>query len=127
VSVYLSSELRERLIASDNQHCAYCHTRAIITGQPTVFENLCFCCRRCNEFKGNKTKSQDPLTGENLPLYNPRQQKWGEHFEWDETGTFIIGLTAIGRCTIVRLNMNDTIMVSARRRWVSVGWHPPEM
>ena len=32
----------------------------------------------------------------------------------------------LGRATIVALNMNNAVIVYARRRWVSVGWHPPE-
>ncbi len=53
-------------------------------------------------------------------------QDWRQHFAWDETGTLIVGLSAIGRVTIVELKMNDEIIVSSRRRWVSVGWHPPK-
>jgi hypothetical protein len=95
-------------------------------GGLTEFDNLCFCCRRCNEFKASKTTLQDPLTGEVVRLYHPRRQNWHEHFAWNETGTLIFGLTAIGRATIVGLNMNDAIIVAVRQRWVSVGWHPPE-
>jgi hypothetical protein len=38
----------------------------------------------------------------------------------------ILGLTAVGRATILALNMNNTVIEDARRRWVSVGWHPVE-
>ncbi|MDM8537604.1 HNH endonuclease [Desulfobacterales bacterium HSG17] len=140
MSTYLTSKLRLRLIEADNQHCAYCHTREAITGQPmtidhvipesqgglTEFDNLCFCCRRCNEFKGTKITAPDPLTGEVVSLYHPRLEKWHEHFAWDETGTLIVGLTAMGRATVTGLNMNDLIIIAARRRWVVVGWHPPD-
>ena len=140
MSAYLPSELRARLVEADNHHCAYCQTTEMNTGQPmtvdhivpesndgsTEFDNLCFCCRRCNEFKGSKTTAQDPLTGEVVRLYHPRQHDWNEHFRWHETGTMIVGLTAIGRATIVGLNMNDAIIVATRRRWVGIGWHPPE-
>jgi len=37
----------------------------------------------------------------------------------------VVGLTAIGRATIVALKMNNEVIVDARRRWVSAGWHPP--
>ncbi len=95
-------------------------------GGLTKFENLCLCCRRCNEFKSDKTSGQDPLTGEASRLFNPREQEWRQHFAWDETGTLIVGLNAVGRATIVELKMNDEIIVSSRRRWVNVGWHPPK-
>jgi len=89
MSTYLSSKLRLQSEEADNHHCAYCHTKAINTGQPmtvdhvipesdgglTEFDNLCFSCRRCNEFKGCSTKAKDPPTGSVVPLYHPRLQK----------------------------------------------------
>jgi len=93
-------------------------------GGLTEFDNLCFSCRRCNEFKGCTLTAKVPLSKRIAPLYHPRRQNWNEHFAWDETGVLITGLTDIGRATIIALNMNDPIIVAARRRWVSVGWHP---
>lgn len=120
---HLPDELYSRLLTADNCHCAYCQTTEANTGQPmtvdhilpqcaggeTVFENLCFACRRCNEFKGSATTMQDPLTGEIVALFHPRQQVWAEHFQWDAFGTLLVGLTAVGRATIVALNMNNPI------------------
>lgn len=94
-------------------------------GGETAFDNLCFSCRRCNEFKGATTQSIDPLTGEIHSLFHPRRQQWGIHFEWDMSGTRIVGLTAVGRATIIALKMNNEVITTARRRWVGVGWHPP--
>ncbi len=79
---YLAAALRDRLLEADNRHCAYCITSETNTGQPmtvdhivprtqggeTVFDNLCFACRRCNEFKGSATTADDPLTGERVAL-----------------------------------------------------------
>lgn len=141
MSTYLSTELRERLLEADNRHCAYCHTSQANTGQPmtvdhivpqaqggeTAFENLCFACRRCNEFKGSSITAQDPLIGEIVPLFHPRRDSWRDHFTWDASGAELIGLTATGRATIIALNMNNPLIVAVRRRWVSVGWHPPQM
>ncbi len=140
MGAYIPSELRAELNAADNRGCAYCRTTEMNTGQPmtvdhiipesqgglTTCENLSRCCRRCNEFKGSKTSGQDPLTGDASRLFNPRVQEWRRHFAWDETGTLIVGLTAVGRTTIVELKMNDEIIIFSRRRWVSVDWHPPK-
>jgi len=137
---YLPTDLREQLLAVDDRRCAYCQTTEANTGQPmtvdhivpqaqggaTTFDNLCFACRRCNEFKGSATEAHDPLTNKFVPLFHPRNQAWSDHFAWDASGTHLIGLTATGRATIVALNMNNKVIVDARRRWVSVGWHPPE-
>jgi hypothetical protein len=38
----------------------------------------------------------------------------------------IVATTPAGRATVVALNMNNPVIVEVRRRWVSVGWHPPE-
>jgi 5-methylcytosine-specific restriction endonuclease McrA len=102
------------------------HIHPQAQGGETAFENLCFACRRCNEFKGSTISAQDPLTGETVPLSHPRQQQWADHFRWDESGTQIVGLTDVGRATIVALNMSNSVIVYARQRWVSVGWHPPD-
>ncbi len=100
------------------------HVNPESKGGLTEFDNLCFSCRRCNEFKGCTTTAKDSLTGRIVALYHPRLQKWHQHFAWDEAGVLIMGLTDIGRATVITLNMNDPIIVAARRRWVSVGWHP---
>jgi len=139
MSIYLSADLRHQLIEADDHRCVYCQTTQANTGQPmaidhiipeaqggqTEFDNLCFACRRCNEFKGPTTKMHDPLTGETVPLFHPRQHKWTDHFAWDAAGLRLRGLSAIGRATISALNINNEVVVDARRRWVSVGWHPP--
>lgn len=139
MSVYLPEELRRQLEETDDHRCAYCFTLQANSGQrmvpdhiipmskggETAFANLCFSCRLCNEFKGSCTAWADPLTGEVVPLYHPRQQKWSDHFAWDGSGAIVIGVTAVGRATVVRLQMNHEVIIPARRKWVSAGWHPP--
>lgn len=141
MSVYLSTALRQQLVEADDHCCAYCQTLQSNSGYPmvvehiyprskggaTAFNNLCFACHRCNEFKSSTTSAEDPLTGENMSLYHPRQQNWHEHFAWNETGTHIIGLTAVGRVTVIVLNMNNKEIIDARQNWASVGWHPPQI
>lgn len=73
-------------------------------------------CRMCNEFKGSHTTGMDPLTGQIMPLFNPRQQNWIDHFAWEDSGIRIIGLTAVGRATVVTLQMNHEVIVPARRK-----------
>jgi hypothetical protein len=65
-----------------------------------------------------------------VPLFNPRQQKWSEHFIWSADGIKIIGITPTGRATCERLDLNDENhnqgwIQKARRFWVKGGWHPP--
>jgi hypothetical protein len=88
--------------------------------------NLWLGCPICNGHKAAKTHATDPQTGTTVPLFNPRIQKWTEHFRWSDDGVRIIGLTPIGRATVVALCLNeDAIALEVRRSWVSVGWHPP--
>ncbi|HRQ38602.1 MAG TPA: HNH endonuclease [Chloroflexota bacterium] len=140
MSVYLPEELRHQLEEVDDHRCAYCQTLQANSGQrmvpdhivpqskggETVFTNLCYSCRLCNEFKGPFTAWTDPLTGQTVSLFHPRQQNWLDHFAWDESGVRVVGLTAVGRATIVRLQMNHEVILPARRKWVSAGWHPPQ-
>ena len=139
MSTYLAAELRQQLLEEDDQRCAYCQTTQANSGYPMVvdhvvpsskggsteFDNLCFACHRCNEFKGATTALEDPLSGEMSPLFHPRRQTWAEHFTWDATGIRLLGLTAVGRVTVIALNMNNEVILDARQNWVSVGWHPP--
>lgn len=90
-----------------------------------AFENLCLCCRPCNECKSSRTSGPDPLTGIDVPLFHPRRQDWYDHFRWVSGGMLIEGLTPSGRATIIALRMNNPTVVAARRRWVDAGWHPP--
>jgi hypothetical protein len=94
-------------------------------GGNTSFENVCLACRSCNEYKSDLTEAQDPLTGEIVPLLNPRAQPWSEHFAWSLDATRVEGQTPTGRATIAALRMNNPVIVAARSRWVISGWHPP--
>jgi HNH endonuclease len=135
----LPTEVLAQLKRRAGHRCGYCRTSTLITGQPLTVEhiiplargdtstadNLWLSCRRCNEHKGTQVHTRDPDTGEQVPLFHPRQQSWGEHFAWSGDGTRVIGLTPCGRATVLALKMNNDETVSARRLWVSVGWHPP--
>jgi len=61
-----------------------------------------------------------------LSLFNPRRQKWSDHFAWSDDGAKIIGLTACGRATIVALNLNNVLAVTVRKNWIQAGWYPPD-
>lgn len=45
-------------------------------------DNLALACRRCNERRYNYVAGIDPETQAIIPLFNPRQQQWKEHFVW---------------------------------------------
>lgn len=87
--------------------------------------NLCLACELCNQAKWAKTEAIDPVTTEASALFNPREQRWEEHFTWNEAGTEIVGLTPCGRATVVSLQLNNALAVTVRGNWVRAGWHPP--
>ena len=89
--------------------------------------NLWLACPVCNKHKSDKTSAVDPETGETVPLFNPRTQNWFEHFRWSDDGLYILGLTPVGRATVVALHFNDNPNVLVvRGNWVRAGWHPPQ-
>lgn len=89
-------------------------------------ENLWLACSTCNDTKNDRTAAIDPLSGEEIALFNPRTQLWKEHFAWTADGDRITGLTPTGRATVLALNLNRAHLIKSRRIWVKAGWHPPE-
>jgi len=74
--------------------------------------NLALACHRCNLRKGPNLTGIDLITGEIVPLFNPRRDRWLDHFRL--TGPVIEGVTAVGRTTIKVLSMNDTRRIERR-------------
>ena len=95
-------------------------------GGNTVAENLAYACVFCNQAKGSDVGSIHWETNTFVRLFNPRTEKWNEHFRWSADGTEILGISPIGRATVIALKLNNEIILISRRLWVSVGWFPPE-
>jgi len=38
----------------------------------------------------------------------------------------MIGITPVGRATMVVLKLNRTVLLHSRRFWREAGWHPPQ-
>jgi hypothetical protein len=138
-ATYIPEALRRRVADAAGRACGYCQTQERIVGYPLHIEhiipearggpssedNLWLACCVCNNAKGTKTHALDPLTGTEVPLFDPRRQTWAEHFVWSDDGTRVLGLTASGRATVASLQLNAPFRVHARQRWAAVGWHPP--
>lgn len=119
--------------------CEYCRSQARFAIQPfsiehiilrsqggkTTLENLALSCQGCNNHKYNKIEGRDPVSGDIVPLYNPRQQQWSDHFGWNDNFTLIIGLTPTGRTTVEALQLNREGVVNLRRILYAMAEHPP--
>lgn len=55
--------------------------------------NLAFYCGGCNNRKRDKIKALDPETNILISLFNPRTDKWNEHFQWSDNFSIVVGIT----------------------------------
>ena len=100
------------------------HIKPTTKGGANKEVNWALACRACNGHKSNAEKAIDPLTLQRVPLFNPRQQVWKDHFEVERETFRIKGQTAIGRATVERLRMNARLQLAARAKWAQLNLFP---
>lgn len=136
---HIPAEVRRLVRAQAGDRCGYClspqhlvlgwleieHIIPAARGGSDDEHNLWLGCRMCNAYKGTQADGLDVETGSRVPLFDPRRQRWAEHFAWSQDGSQVLGRSACGRATVVALHLNNVIAVMVRREWVSAGWHPP--
>lgn len=84
-------------------------------------------CPSCNRYKATRQTAIDPNTQDEVKLFNPQQQLWADHFAWNDDTTEIVGITSVGRSTILALKMNRLQLIRVRKMWVKRGEHPPNI
>jgi hypothetical protein len=133
---HIPAKLRRLVINRAGGRCEYClihqddrpethpidHVIALKHGGRTVKENLALSCVICNSNKGSDLATIDLLSGEIVPLFNPRTQSWDDHFEL--SGAQIIGRTSIGRATVGLFRLNDDERISYRQSLIDAGRYP---
>lgn len=103
------------------------HLIPLAKGGDNGEQNLWLACPICNAHKSDKIAAIDPVSGTVTPLFNPRQQRWAEHFRWADAGLHIVGLTPVGRATVEALRLSaDPDVLVVRSYWIAAGWHPPD-
>ena len=100
-----------------------CHIVPVHEGGNDSQDNMALACVSCSFRKGDRRVAVDPLTGKTVPLFHPRLQAWGEHFEWKAIR--VAGRSATGRATMQLLKMNRVLAQSLREEEQLRGRHPP--
>lgn len=105
------------------------HILPSVSGGTDDLDNLAWSCPHCNSHKAAAVEAADPDSPEQnelVPLFHPRRDSWNEHFIWSSDSLTIVGTTATGRATVVRLGMNRQEAVNLRHLLAGVGLHPPD-
>ncbi len=130
----MDNDIRQIIRDRANDRCEYCHLPQFAAsfftfhiehivarqhGGGDELTNLALACPDCNAFKGPNLSSIDPESNEMVPLFNPRQHKWDEHFRLN--GARVIGQTPIGRATLRLLDMNEESRIDMRQELLDYG------
>jgi hypothetical protein len=135
----ISEAVRQRVRSQANNQCGYCrslqkyvigileieHIIPKAAGGSDDEDNLWLACRLCNSYEGIQIRAKDAVTNETVKLFNPREQKWADHFAWVDDGARILGISNIGRATVLALKLNNPFTVAVRQAWISAGWYLP--
>jgi hypothetical protein len=133
---YISTDLRRLVVARAGERCEYCliaegdtflgccvdHIISEKHSGPTSADNLAYACVYCNQAKGSDVGSIDLGTEDFVRFFNPRKDRWTEHFVLQ--GQRIEPLTAIGRVTARILGFNTQERLEERRMLVRIGRYP---
>ena len=133
----ITEQLRQAVRERANSCCEYCliapdkrflphsvdHIIARKHSGSDEIDNLCYACYKCNSFKGSNVAGIDPKTNEAVLLFNPRTQKWSEHFQLELTG-HIKALTPVGVVTLFVLRINDDNRVRQRKSLTEIEKYP---
>ncbi len=136
MSNYVSEDLRRWIAARAEYLCEYCliheddtfygcqvdHIISVKHGGLTEAHNLAYACTFCNRQKGSDVGSIAWQTGEFTRFFNPRTDRWGDHFWLD--GVVIEPLTDIGETTARILRFNDSARLLERETLVAMDRYP---
>lgn len=129
----MNERLKQQVRDRAGDRCEYCrmpqsayrprfprdHVIAVQHGGATRLENLAEACLRCNLAKGPNLAAIDLKSKRLMRLFHPRRDRWSRHFRWH--GPRLIGKTAIGRATIVLLQVNHAYNIAVRRALIEEG------
>ncbi|MBF0353568.1 MAG: HNH endonuclease [SAR324 cluster bacterium] len=121
---YIPEDLRRLVASRSGFRCEYClieesdtflgcevdHIISLKHGGITEADNLAYACTFCNRKKGSDIGSILWETGAFIRFFNPRKDRWEDHFRWE--GFRIIPQSEIGEVTeqIIGFNHLDRIL-----------------
>jgi hypothetical protein len=132
---YVSPFLRKLVIRRAGNRCEYCqlsqegqeatfhidHIVPLAVGGQTAPENLALACVSCSLKKGAKEFVR-LRGGEKTRLFNPRIDKWRDHFEWKNT--ILAARSELGNAMIALLDLNRPIILAIREEEKYLKRHP---
>ncbi|HRJ44136.1 MAG: HNH endonuclease [Caldilineaceae bacterium] len=135
----IPASLRWAVIQRAANRCEYCglaqtgqaatfhidHIIPVAAGGATTSDNLALACVSCSLRKSARQVAVDPQTDADAPIYNPRKERWSEHFRWEDVR--IVGLTPMGRATVAALQMNRPVILAIRAEEKVFNRHPPAL
>jgi hypothetical protein len=133
---HVSAELRRLIVGRAESLCEYCliaeedtcfgcevdHIIIEKHGGATAADNLAYSCMFCNQSKGSDIGSIHWQTGEFVRFFNPRRERWGEHFSL--RGNMIDSRTKIGEATARILGFNRSARLEERQILRDIGRYP---
>ena len=138
MSEALSKRVRSTVFSRAQGCCEYCFSQHRFSPDPFSIEhilpkskggsnkldNLALACQGCNNRKYTHVEGIDPVSGGVVDLYHPRQNRWVEHFRWNEDFSLIIGISPVGRATVEKLKLNRKGVVNLRKILFLNAEHP---
>ena len=118
MSVHVPAAVRRLVRERAGDRCEYCRVAAWADRETLQFDhvrplqhlgrtdaaNLCLACAHCNQARGPNMSGFDPGDDSLVALFNPRADRWDEHFR--AIRGLIFGLTPAGRASVRLLRMN---------------------
>jgi hypothetical protein len=137
---YIGAELRQLVANRADRLCEYCliheedtffncevdHIISKKHGGASVAANLAFSCLFCNRSKGSDISSVMSGTSAIIRFFNPRIDRWSDHFRLAADGITIAAVTGIGEATARILGFNQPDRLLEREALRTLGRYPTE-
>jgi hypothetical protein len=138
MSSYIPADLRRLVESRAGEVCEYClihqadtylgcqvdHIISEKHGGLTDESNLALACTFCNRAKGSDIGSMSQTKGLFVAFFNPRKDKWSDHFRIQSH--IIESLSATGEVTARILSFNTAERLLEREELVRCGRYPSE-